>query len=86
MPLFYGMDAEKYGITDESIKKNPFSIYLRKYHWGNLNRHAPVKHVILVAGGPGESGQSWIKKLHKLSRQYGRSNLILYVSLITGCL
>ena len=80
VPLFYGMDAEKYGIENESDKRSYFSIYLRKYHWGELNRHEPVKHVILVAGGPGESGHSWIRKIHKLSRQYGRSNLIFYVA------
>lgn len=80
VPLFYGNDAEKYGISSENIKKSFFAIYLRKYHWGSLDKNRPIKHVILVAGGPGESGQSWTRKLHKLSRQYERSNLILYVA------
>lgn len=80
VPLFYGNDAEKYGITSESIKNSFFSIYLRKYHWGQLDKNRPIKHVILVAGGPGESGQSWTRTLHKLSRQYERPNLILYVA------
>lgn len=80
VPLFYGNDAEKYGITSEKMKKSFFAIYLRKYYWGNLDTSRPIKHVILVAGGPGESGQSWTAKLHKLSRQYGRSNLIFYVA------
>ena len=79
-PLFYGKDQEeKYGIIGDQVKRSFFAIYLRKYHWGTLDTTRPVKHVILIAGGPGESGRSWTSKLSKLSRQYGRSNLVFYV-------
>lgn len=80
VPLFYGNDAEKYGIVKERWKRSFFAIYLRKYHFGPLDSSKPVKHVILVAGGPGEAGKSWMGKLNRLAGQYGRKNLIFYVA------
>lgn len=80
VPLFYGNDAEKLGIPESEWRGSFFAIYLRKYYWKTLDTSRPVNHVILVAGGPGESGKSWIDSLHKLSRQYGRKSTIFYVA------
>lgn len=80
VPLFYGDDADRYGIVEERYKRSFFAIRLRRYYWGSMDLRRPIKHVILVAGGPGESGQIYIRDLNQFSKQYGRQNLILYVA------
>lgn len=81
VPILYENDVEtKYGLFEDYVKRSFFAIYVRRYHWGKLDRSKPIKHVIFVAGGPGESGRSWTTKLSKLSRQYSRANLIFYVA------
>lgn len=80
VPVLYDGDADKYGIRSQQVRNSYFELHLRKYQWGPLDPSKPVKHVLFVSGGPGESGQIWIKKLEKLSRQYRRSNAIFYIS------
>jgi pimeloyl-ACP methyl ester carboxylesterase len=78
VPVLYGEEeAARYGVGDREVF---FEIYMRKYYWGHLDTTRPIRHVILVAGGPGEPGTAWLNRLNRLSKQYDRDNLIFHVS------
>ncbi len=81
VPLLYGSDADKYGITSPQIRASYFRIYLRKFQWHRgFDSKKPVKHVLMVSGGPGESGHNWVQHIYKYFQLYGRTNVIFYVA------
>jgi pimeloyl-ACP methyl ester carboxylesterase len=81
-PLLYDSDADRYGITSTQVRNSYFQLYLRKFQWIDdpVDEGKPVKHVLLVSGGPGESGDSWVHRIYQLFRDYGKSNVIFYVA------
>lgn len=81
-PVLYGNDAEKYGITSQQVRNSYFALHLRKFKWKNEaeDPDEPIKHVLLVSGGPGESGDAFVQSIFKTFQKYGRKNLVLYVA------
>lgn len=81
-PVLYGNDAEKYGISSRHVKNSYFQLHLRRFKWRNLEDDPtePIKHVLLVSGGPGESGNAFVQSIYKNFKKYGPRNLNLYVA------